>query len=68
MTITTLKLDGLHCGNCVKSVEKALKDLPSVADVKIDLATQMAEINSQESVQTLIETIENIGFDAELAN
>lgn len=26
MTIT-LQLDGLHCGNCVKSVEKALKTL-----------------------------------------
>ncbi|EFX92393.1 cation transport ATPase [Actinobacillus ureae] len=26
----TLKLDGLHCGNCVKSVEKALNAVEGV--------------------------------------
>lgn len=64
---TTLKLNGLHCGNCVKSVENALKTLPTVRDVQINLASQMAQIDSDETAQTLIETIENIGFDAELA-
>lgn len=63
MTTITLQLDGLHCQHCVKSVENALKTLPTVANVQIDLSTQLAVIESQESMQTLIETIENIGFD-----
>lgn len=62
----TLQLDGLHCGNCVKSVENALKALPTVRNVQVDLASQKVVVESDETAQTLIETIKNIGFDAEL--
>ena len=65
MATTTLQLFGLHCGNCVKSVEQALKGLPTVQSVAVDLATQKAVIESEESAQKLIDTIESIGFDAE---
>lgn len=64
MTTITLQLDGLHCGNCVKSVEKALNALPTVANVQIDLSSQKAVIESEQSVQALIDAIEEIGFDA----
>ncbi|QGM81154.1 heavy-metal-associated domain-containing protein [Otariodibacter oris] len=67
MSVTQLQLDGLHCNACVNSVEKALKTLPSVKDIKIDLATQLAVVESEESAQTLIDTIEDIGFDAKEA-
>lgn len=62
----TLQLGGLHCSHCVKSVEQALQKLPSVRAIDIDLATQRAEIDSDESPQKLIEAIEQIGFEAEL--
>ena len=65
MATTTLQLSGLHCGHCVKSVEQALKALPTVQTVSVDLTTQKAVIESEESTQHLIDTIENIGFDAE---
>ena len=64
MTKITLQLDGLHCGNCVKSVDKALRALPTVSDVKIDLATQIATIESEEQAKTLIDAIVDIGFEA----
>lgn len=64
MTTITLQLDGLHCGNCVKSVDKALRELPTVSDVKIDLTTQMATIESEEQAKTLIDAIVDIGFEA----
>lgn len=67
MATTILQLFGLHCGNCVKSVEQALKGLPTVQSVAVDLATQKAVIESEESTQKLIDTIESIGFDAEQA-
>lgn len=60
----TLQLNGLHCQHCVKSVESALKALPTVSNVQIDLATQQAVVESQETTEILIEVIENIGFDA----
>lgn len=62
----TLQLDGLHCGNCVRRVENALKALPTVRNVQVDLTSQKAVVESDATAQTLIETIENIGFDAEL--
>lgn len=67
MATITLKLDGLHCGHCVKSVENALKALPTVISVQVDLATQTAVVESAESIQTLVDTIFDLGFEAKEA-
>lgn len=63
---TTLQLAGLHCGHCVKSVENALNGLPTVTNVQIDLATQIAVIEGNVVPQLLIEEIENLGFEASI--
>lgn len=64
MNMIELQLEGLHCQHCVKSIETALNALPTVTHVQIELSRQHALICSQERVQTLIETIENLGFNA----
>ncbi|HGO5815581.1 TPA: heavy-metal-associated domain-containing protein [Mannheimia haemolytica] len=66
MTIT-LQLDGLHCGNCVKSVEKALNGLAGVSQVSVTLDPQIAVVEGSVEAQALIEAVEEIGFDAKLA-
>ncbi|WP_241482341.1 heavy-metal-associated domain-containing protein [Muribacter muris] len=66
MVTTTLKLGGLHCQHCVKSVENALNQLPTVRRVSVDLAAQTAVIESEEEAQTLIDTVIDIGFDAKI--
>lgn len=63
---TVLQLEGLHCGNCVKSVENALSNLPAVNSVRVDLATQRAEIDGEADLNLLIDTIEGLGFDVVL--
>lgn len=63
MRVMTLQLDGLHCRHCVKSVENALFELPTMKQVKVDLATQTVVIESEESVETLTDTILDIGFE-----
>lgn len=63
---TTLQLSGLHCGNCVKSVENALNVLPTVMNVQIELATQIAVIEGDIAPQLLNDEIENLGFEASL--
>ncbi|AWI51931.1 hypothetical protein DDU33_10760 [Actinobacillus porcitonsillarum] len=60
----TLKLDSLHCGNCVKSVEKALSAVEGVEKVNVTLEPQQAIIEGNVSAQTLIEAVEDIGFEA----
>lgn len=66
MTIT-LQLDGLHCGNCVKSVEKALNGVAGVNQVSVTLEPQIAVVEGSAEAQALIEAVEEIGFDAKLA-
>ncbi|QLB15119.1 hypothetical protein A6B39_06445 [Mannheimia granulomatis] len=66
MTIT-LQLDGLHCGNCVKSVEKALNEVVGVTQALITLENQTAIIEGNVVAEDLIAAIEDIGFEAKLA-
>ena len=62
MAIIKLQLGGLHCSHCEKSVKNALADV--AREVQIDLTTQIAEINSDETTDKIIDSIEAIGFDA----
>lgn len=66
MTIT-LTLSGLHCGNCVKSVEKALNEVPGVEKVTVTLSPQQAIVEGEVEAQTLIDAIDEIGFEATIA-
>ncbi|MCQ1856598.1 heavy-metal-associated domain-containing protein [Haemophilus sputorum] len=66
MTIT-LTLSGLHCGNCVKSVEKALHEVPGVEKVSVTLSPQQAIVEGEVEAQTLIDAIDEIGFEAAIA-
>lgn len=68
MTIT-LTLSGLHCGNCVKSVEKALNEVQGVEKVTVTLSPQQAIVEGEVEVeaQTLIDAIDEIGFEAAIA-
>ncbi|QTM01988.1 heavy-metal-associated domain-containing protein [Mannheimia sp. ZY171111] len=67
MTIK-LQLDGLHCGNCVKSVEKALNEVEGVSQVSVTLENQMAVLEGSANAETLIAAVEDIGFEAKLAS
>lgn len=66
MTIT-LTLSGLHCVNCVKSVEKALHEVPGVEKVSVTLSPQQAIVEGEVEAQTLIDAIDEIGFEAAIA-
>ena len=55
MTII-LKLDGLHCGNCVKSVEKALREVEP----------QQAVVEGNPDPKALIDAVDEMGFEATL--
>ena len=66
MTIT-LTLSGLHCGNCVKSVEKALNEVPGVEKVTVTLSPHQAIVEGEVEAQTLIDAIDEIGFEAAIA-
>lgn len=67
---TTLSVQGMHCSSCVKRVERALAAVKGVKSVKVDLATELAVIESeagQVDVLELSEAVRNIGFNASVA-
>jgi copper ion binding protein len=39
-----IKISGMTCDHCVKTVEKGIRALQGVNRVKVDLATQSAEV------------------------
>ena len=67
MQNVTLKIDGMTCGGCVKSVTRVLEELNGVEKAVVTLDDGKAEITFDESavsVTQLIETIEDAGIDA----
>lgn len=60
-----LKLDGLTCGGCVKAVKQALEQLDGIESFEV--TQDSALVSGSVDLDTLIETIENAGFEATAA-
>ena len=61
-----LKVDGMHCQNCVKAVTEAVSALPGAKGVEVSL--EKGEVTWETmavSIDKIIEAIEDIGFDAQ---
>lgn len=64
-----LKIEGMDCGGCARSVEKALKAAPSVRSVSVDLAGAKAIVDAADGAVTadLVRAVEDAGFGAAVA-
>lgn len=61
----SIPIGGMTCASCVKAVERAIKKLDGVSDVKVNLATEKAFISYIPSKVKLYEikgAIEKVGF------
>jgi Cu+-exporting ATPase len=62
---TTLPITGMTCANCVTTVEKGLRRLPGVDDVRVNLALERATVDfdgDQLGERDLIHQVERIGY------
>ena len=67
MQNVTLKIDGMTCGGCVKSVTRVLSELDGVAQADVSLEKAQAVVSfDANKVQpaALVEAVEDAGFDA----
>ncbi|AWT49408.1 hypothetical protein DLE54_07745 [Psychrobacter sp. YP14] len=67
---TTIHIEGMTCGGCVKSVEGAVSQLSAVQSIDVDLAANQAVVsfdNEVTSIESVLEAIEDAGFDATVA-
>lgn len=61
-----VKVDGMHCQNCVKAVTEAVSALPGAKGVEVSL--EKGEVTWEAmgvGIDKVIEAIEDIGFDAQ---
>jgi Cu+-exporting ATPase len=69
MATTTLSVGGMTCGACTSAVEGAFKDVAGVKSFSISLLSERAVIEHDTTIiasEKLAETIEDVGFDAEV--
>ena len=67
METTILKVDGMSCGGCVKSVTGVLTELDGVAKAEVSLEQKQAVVEFDAARVTrdqLKAVIEDAGFDA----
>ena len=65
-----IQIEGMTCASCVGRVERALKKLPGVSEVSVNLATEEAHVvadPAQVNAATLVGAVKGAGYDAEVA-
>ena len=65
-TKTEIKISGMSCAHCVARVEKSLKDLEGVKEVKVDLKTGKASVKynpKKVEPSKLEEAVKEAGYD-----
>ena len=63
--MSVMKVEGMHCQNCVKAVTEAVSSLPGAKGVEVSL--EKGEVKWDEmgvSEDKVKEAIEDIGFEA----
>jgi Cu+-exporting ATPase len=63
--ITQLRIEGMHCGACVATVEKALRKVNGVEDVIVSLTMGSARVVGAASANDLVTAVFNTGYGAE---
>ena len=72
MATALLTVEGMTCGNCSGTVERAVSSLDTVSAITVSLLTNRASVTfvsptvDKITTNNVIETIEDVGFDATL--
>lgn len=65
--MVNLKVEGMSCGHCKASVEKALKSVPGVEKVEVFLQEGRATVEGNAPVDQLIEVVREEGYEARVS-
>jgi copper chaperone len=66
MATVQLSVSGMTCGNCVKHVDHAIRAIPGVEDVQVDLTSGKVSIKGEfpQGVEPIIAAIVEEGYSA----
>lgn len=57
-----LKIEGMTCGHCKSSVEKALLNVPGVTGAEVDLAHKQAVVTGTAERSILAKAVDEAGY------
>ena len=60
-----LKVSGMTCGGCVRSVTNAVHGVAPHANVTVDLATKRVSVETAVDAATIAAAIESAGYEIE---
>lgn len=60
-----LKVEGMSCGHCKTSVEKALKSVSGVEQVEVFLQEGRAVVKGNAPIEKLVEAVQEEGYQAQ---
>jgi copper chaperone len=66
----TLKVTGMTCGGCVRSVKKVLESVPGVANAEVSLDQAEARVQfdpARADARRLAAAVESAGYQASIA-
>lgn len=61
----TLVVEGMHCGNCMRKVERTLQAVPGVVAARVNLSNGRAHVTTSPTgveLDTLVEALRGVGF------
>ncbi|MCW6661948.1 heavy metal translocating P-type ATPase [Aerococcaceae bacterium NML201209] len=69
MITQQFKVTGMSCASCAARLQKNIQQLPDVAQATVNFATETlyATWHDQPQVDTLIQAVQNMGYNAQLA-
>jgi copper chaperone CopZ len=68
MDIRTYPIQGMTCGGCVRHVEKALRAVPGVTAVTVDLAAGTATVEGTAPAAALAASVAEAGYTLTLSS
>jgi len=68
--ITSLRITGMSCNNCVHHVDQALRAVRGVSAVEVDLTAGSAKVTHEDQVAlaALLTAVESAGYEASHAS
>lgn len=63
---TFLKLTGVSCASCVKTIETALQEVENVNKAEVNFAERMATVSGNVDPEALIKAVKAVGYDAKV--
>ncbi len=66
MSEITLRIEGMHCGACVRRATQALQKVPGAEVQEVQIGAARVTLPSEAGAASLIESLQKAGFPAHL--